>query len=94
MGIAPEQFAAICDEAVSKNLSELIQSQILAMDDFLTFKKMMVKANMELEMEALRNNQRPYQTHPPWRGQKSLEILTPLSLVSLSQACPIDYEPR
>lgn len=58
LGIEAEKFVAICDEAVSKNLSELIQSQILAMDDFLTFKKMMVKANMELEMEALRANQR------------------------------------
>ena len=27
--------------------------QILAMDDFLTFKKMMIKANMDLELEVL-----------------------------------------
>ena len=58
LGIAPEQFAEICQEAVSKNLSELIQSQILAMDDFLTFKKMMIKANMELELQAVRSNAR------------------------------------
>jgi len=28
------------------------------MDDFLTFKKMMSKANMELELEAVRSNRR------------------------------------
>ena len=52
-----KQFFLAC-EAVSKatgeGLPKNVMGQIMALDDFLTFKKMMQKRNRELELEAVR----------------------------------------
>ncbi|KAF1313359.1 hypothetical protein FI667_g17440, partial [Globisporangium splendens] len=54
IGITSSDFAEICER--SHNASDIsmeVVNQILAMDDFLTFKKLMVKRNLELELEAI-----------------------------------------
>lgn len=54
IGVDAELFAATCDSCVQSNaVSKEVLGQILAMDDFVTFKKLMVKRNMELELEVL-----------------------------------------
>merc|ERR1712185_358220 len=54
VGIALEQFVEACESARhSRDINKEVVEQILAMDDFLTFKKLMVKRNVELELEAL-----------------------------------------
>ncbi|KAG7393098.1 hypothetical protein PHYPSEUDO_012434 [Phytophthora pseudosyringae] len=64
MGLAASDFAAICEKqrdseraaggSVSDGVSADVVNQILAMDDFLSFKKLMVKRNLELELEAIK----------------------------------------
>ncbi|RLN46699.1 hypothetical protein BBJ28_00019354 [Nothophytophthora sp. Chile5] len=64
MGLAAADFAAICERqrdderaaggSVSDGVSADVVNQILAMDDFLSFKKLMVKRNLELELEAIK----------------------------------------
>eukprot|EP01012_Entosiphon_sulcatum_P035562 TRINITY_DN45154_c0_g1_i1.p1 TRINITY_DN45154_c0_g1~~TRINITY_DN45154_c0_g1_i1.p1 ORF type:complete len:399 (-),score=104.99 TRINITY_DN45154_c0_g1_i1:48-1196(-) len=53
-GISPEQFVAACENSQNKELHALVTEYILALDDFQTFKRMMEKRNVELELEALR----------------------------------------
>ncbi|KAG6971721.1 hypothetical protein JG688_00004320 [Phytophthora aleatoria] len=60
MGLAATDFAAICEKqreaaggSVSDGVSADVVNQILAMDDFMSFKKLMVKRNLELELEAI-----------------------------------------
>ena len=53
-GISAEQFAEVCSQAhLQENARDVIE-QVLALDDFVSFKKMMVKRNMELELEAMK----------------------------------------
>ena len=53
-GISAEQFAEVCGQAhLQENARDVIE-QVLALDDFVSFKKMMVKRNMELELESLK----------------------------------------
>ncbi|OWZ12456.1 hypothetical protein PHMEG_00014375 [Phytophthora megakarya] len=62
MGLAASDFATICEKqrdseragSVSDGVSVDVVNQILAMDDFLSFKKLMVKRNLELELEAIK----------------------------------------
>ncbi|KAG2827945.1 hypothetical protein JG687_00004359 [Phytophthora cactorum] len=61
MGLAATDFAAICEKqreaaggSVSDGVSADVVNQILAMDDFMSFKKLMVKRNLELELEAIK----------------------------------------
>ena len=54
VGVSLEQFVEACEAARhSRDINKEVVEQILAMDDFLTFKKLMVKRNVELELEAL-----------------------------------------
>lgn len=56
--VSPEQFCAACETSRdSRDINSEVFKQIMAMDDFLTFKKLMVKRNMELELEAARELQ-------------------------------------
>lgn len=55
MGIEPAQFVSACEEGKNKELHALVSEYILALDDFVVFKKMMDKRNVELELEALRS---------------------------------------
>ena len=54
MGVTGEQFAAVCEAAAQQQVGMEVLEQILAVDDFVSFKKMMVKRNMELELEAMK----------------------------------------
>ena len=54
LDVTGEQFAAVCEAAAQQQVGMEVLEQILAVEDFLSFKKMMVKRNMELELESLR----------------------------------------
>ena len=41
MGVTVEQFAAVCEAAASKQVGMEVLEQILAVDDYISFKKMM-----------------------------------------------------
>jgi len=53
LGVSGEDFMKACESGSNKELHNLVTEYILAMDDFATFKKMMQKRNIELELEAL-----------------------------------------
>lgn len=55
LGISDEEFAAAVELSATKNdaVNRLVFGQILACENFLTFKKLMVKRNRELEAEAM-----------------------------------------
>ncbi len=53
MGIAPEEFVKVCQGDSVGALNNFVFNQILAVDDFLSFKKMMVKRNCELNVQAM-----------------------------------------
>ena len=54
IGISVSDFAEVCERCSRRNeLSHEIVNQILSMDDFLIFKKLMIKRNLELELEAI-----------------------------------------
>ena len=57
MGCSLDQFAQLCESYGSTDVGKEVLEQILAVDDFISFKKMMVKRNMELEYESLRGLQ-------------------------------------
>lgn len=58
IGITASDFAEICERCRhASDISMDVVNQILAMDDFLTFKKLMVRRNLELELEAIRSLQ-------------------------------------
>ncbi|TMW63875.1 hypothetical protein Poli38472_014785 [Pythium oligandrum] len=55
IGLTASDFAEICERArTASDISMEVVNQILAMDDFVTFKKLMVKRNLELELEAIK----------------------------------------
>lgn len=54
MGCTAAQFAALCAQCESNDVGREVMEQILAVDDFVAFKTMMVKRNMELELETLK----------------------------------------
>jgi hypothetical protein len=53
IGVTEEQFVDACQQGANQEVNKLVFGQILAVDDFLTFKKMMVKRNVELNIEAM-----------------------------------------
>ena len=52
LGIAEEQFIKACEDADSKEENKKYIDQILSVDDFITFKKMMQHRNVELNEQA------------------------------------------
>ena len=59
IGLTPEDFAAVCAQAPrGSGLHSAVFEQLLALDDFLTFRALMRKRNKELELEAIRALQR------------------------------------
>ena len=53
MGISEEEFAQMCARQAGTEVGREILEQILAVDDFVSFKTMMTKRNTDLEMEAM-----------------------------------------
>lgn len=59
IGLASEDFASIVMLAgTSSPLFKILTAHLLALDDFLTFKRMMNKRNLELELQAIQSLQR------------------------------------
>jgi hypothetical protein len=53
MGASPDQFVELCRVYGTTDVGKETLEQVLAVDDYLSFKKMMVKRNKELEKETL-----------------------------------------
>ena len=54
LDITQEQFLEACDKASSNPKHHKIVSQIMAVENFVSFKKLMIKRNTELNEEALK----------------------------------------
>lgn len=55
IGVTSEEFAAACSTAVQAGGDRaFVFQQIMAVDDFQTFRRMMTKRNYEIEMDALK----------------------------------------
>ena len=57
MGKTMEAFVKLCTEFATTDVGKDVLEQILAVDDYSSFKQMMVKRNMELELESMRELQ-------------------------------------
>ena len=57
MGKTMEAFVKLCAEFATTDVGKDVLEQILAVDDYSSFKQMMVKRNMELELESMRQLQ-------------------------------------
>lgn len=53
LGVTQEQFMQACEKASEKPLHKKIVDQITAVDNFVAFKKLMLKRNQELNEQAL-----------------------------------------
>ena len=54
IGVTEEQFAEACEAGMdSRPENKNVFEKLIAVDDFLTFKKMMIKRNIELELEVV-----------------------------------------
>ena len=54
LDITQEQFLEACDKAQTDPKHKKIVSQIMAVENFVAFKKLMIKRNTELNEEALK----------------------------------------
>ena len=55
LGVSAEMFFEACQNGrFKRDINQAVIERMIAMDDFLTFKKIMVKRNMELQLEALK----------------------------------------
>lgn len=56
LGVSVDMFFEACEKGRNKrDINQAVIERMIAMDDFLTFKKIMVKRNMELQLEALKS---------------------------------------
>ncbi len=53
LGVSDEQFVDACDKAAKNPIHKKIVDQIMAVDNFLAFKKLMVKRNNELNQQVI-----------------------------------------
>lgn len=54
LGVSQDQFLSACEKASANPLHRKIVDQITAVDNFVAFKKLMVKRNTELNEQAMR----------------------------------------
>jgi len=54
LGVTQDQFVAACEKASGNPLHRKIVDQISAVDNFVAFKKLMVKRNTELNEQAIK----------------------------------------
>ncbi len=54
LGVTQEQFIISCEKASSNPLHKKIVDQITAVDNFVAFKRLMVKRNTELNEQAMK----------------------------------------
>ena len=53
LGVSDTQFVEACQKAQENSIHKKIVEQIMAVDNFLAFKKLMVKRNTELNRQAM-----------------------------------------
>jgi hypothetical protein len=53
LGVSDTQFVEACQKAQENSIHKKIVEQIMAVDNFLAFKKLMVKRNQELNRQAI-----------------------------------------
>ena len=53
LGVGDEQFVKACERAEKNPVHKKIVDQILAVENFLAFKRLMVKRNQELNRQAI-----------------------------------------
>lgn len=53
LGVSDEQFVEACQKAEKNPVHKKIVDQIMAVDNFLAFKKLMVRRNQELNRQAI-----------------------------------------
>ena len=53
LGVTDEQFVEACQRAEANPIHKKIVDQIMAVDSFLAFKRIMVKRNQELNRQAI-----------------------------------------
>ena len=84
LGITPTMFYDSCEKARhSRDINKAVFERLLSMEDFDTFKRIMVKRNMELQIEALTsyeaspNSPAPYTSHKTarCRGMKIMPAI-------------------
>ncbi len=54
LGITEEMFAKACEVAYTRPDSRRLVEQLISVDDFVTFKKLMLKRNKELNEQAMK----------------------------------------
>ena len=54
LGVTQEQFLEACEKATKNPIHKKIVDQIVAVDNFVAFKKLMCKRNAELNLQAMR----------------------------------------
>ena len=52
LGVTDDQFMEACEKAASNPVHKKIVDQIMAVDNFLAFKRLMIKRNSELNAQA------------------------------------------
>ena len=53
LGLTESQFASVCMQANENKMHRKLVSEITAVDNFTAFKKLMVRKNRELNLEAM-----------------------------------------
>lgn len=53
LGVSDDQFVQACDKASQNPMHQKIVDQILAVDNYMAFKKLMVKRNNEMNQQAM-----------------------------------------
>ena len=84
LGITHQQFFKTCETGVKNPSHRRVFEQILACDNFISFKKLMIKRNKELEVEA--SKQGEFKKPQPANQEKAeLDLAKSLSLRELEE---------
>ena len=93
IGVSEEQFAKACEHGRDRrDVNRKVFDQLIAVDDFLTFKKLMVKRNVELELEVVRAMKNAGQTLEAPRSKEDEEAALEAVLRSSSQSGEMDKQ--
>jgi hypothetical protein len=96
VGITTEMFLESCEKGRSgRDINATVFERLVAMDDFITFKKIMTKRNIELQLESLRYFQLKTGSMKGGEGKSGKDsdvLLTPEELRALKDAEMADME--
>ena len=78
LGINSEMFFEACEKGRNtRDINRLVFEKLIAMEDFVTFKKLMVKRNIELQVEAMKRFQSfysPVKSSPAAAGRRGADF--------------------